>query len=294
MNTFIAIDFETANNQRLSACCIGFCVYENGQLKKKGKHLFQPPKEHNTFLEFHETLHGIKSEMVATKPHFYQLWHQELRETFLDQTLVCHNSSMDASILNQLFEYYNILDPIPMIYDTMSIAKQYGLPGKIVDLVAHFGLEQIAHHDPEDDARICGEVYLKLMSTDGFSLPSKEFKPSGNQRKQYLSASDFADFEKRKVESKTLVKVLDGKNPDHIFYNKICVITGVFKRFERQGLAELLKAVGGDVNTSISKNTNFVLVGEGAGPSKLIKIADLNAKGAGIRILYEEDFSGLI
>ncbi len=75
---------------------------------------------------------------------------------------------------------------------------------------------------------------------------------------------------------------------DHPFYGKTFVLTGGLKNFTRDGAAALIKERGGKVSGSVSKATDFVLVGEEPG-SKYEKAVQL-----GISILSEEEFVSLI
>lgn len=47
-------------------------------------------------------------------------------------------------------------------------------------------------------------------------------------------------------------------------------------------------------DTSITRRTQYVIAGSGAGPVKLKKIADFNSRGADIRIINESDFLKMI
>lgn len=62
------------------------------------------------------------------------------------------------------------------------------------------------------------------------------------------------------------------------------VVTGTLENYKRQETEEKLKNLGVQVVSSVSKNVNFVLVGENAG-SKLDKALDLN-----IKIINEDEF----
>jgi len=55
----------------------------------------------------------------------------------------------------------------------------------------------------------------------------------------------------------------------------------------REFFAEKIKSLGGKVSGSVSKKTDFVLVGEDAG-SKLTK-----AKELGVKTISEEEFGGM-
>lgn len=78
------------------------------------------------------------------------------------------------------------------------------------------------------------------------------------------------------------------------FYNKKIVFTGVLDKITRDDAAKLVKAKGADIDTSISKRTDFVIAGHGAGPSKLKKIEDYNTSGSNIKIINEEEFLKII
>ena len=58
----------------------------------------------------------------------------------------------------------------------------------------------------------------------------------------------------------------------------VFVLTGVFDNLGREEMAHILKNLGGKVTTSLSKNTKYLVVGEGAGQSKLAKAITLGTK----------------
>lgn len=74
------------------------------------------------------------------------------------------------------------------------------------------------------------------------------------------------------------------------FYAQKVVFTGVLNSIDRKEAAELVKKLGADIDTSITKRTNFVITGSAPGPSKMKKIEQLNAQGCDIRLIYEKEF----
>lgn len=74
------------------------------------------------------------------------------------------------------------------------------------------------------------------------------------------------------------------KKSGGIFDGKTIVLTGALSRFTRESAAELIESEGGKVTSSVSKKTDYVLVGENPG-SKYRKALDL-----GIEILDEDTF----
>ena len=58
--------------------------------------------------------------------------------------------------------------------------------------------------------------------------------------------------------------------------------------------ALILKQKGADINTTISKNTNVIILGIDPGPSKMIKIEHLLADGYNITIIDEQSISNYL
>ncbi len=72
------------------------------------------------------------------------------------------------------------------------------------------------------------------------------------------------------------------------FEGKTVVVTGSLKAYSRSGIKERLEGLGAKVSGSVSKKTDFVIVGEDPG-SKYNKALELN-----IKILKEEDFEEIL
>lgn len=72
---------------------------------------------------------------------------------------------------------------------------------------------------------------------------------------------------------------------EHPFNDKTFVLTGTLQNYTRAAAAALIKERGGKVTDSVSKQTDYLVVGESAG-SKLDK-----ARSLGVTILTEEEFT---
>jgi len=154
---FIAIDFETASNERISACAIGLAFMKDKRIVDEDYYYIKPPP-HIAFQTRNIALHGITAETVEYQWNFLDLWNDTLKELLCDNLVLLHNSSMDASVLRQLFLFYNITDYKIEYVDTMQIAKKLGYPGKLKELCSMFSIDFTNEHDPTADAVACAEV----------------------------------------------------------------------------------------------------------------------------------------
>ncbi len=95
------------------------------------------------------------------------------------------------------------------------------------------------------------------------------------------------DAERRRV-SQENKGWTDEDVPDNDFKGKTIVITGILLLLgERDDVAGLLKSLGARVTGSVSSRTNIVITGDTPGPSKLEKVAQLQAEGSDIQLMSE-------
>lgn len=150
-HSFIAVDFETATNNRF-ACQVGIVVVKNGIIQERISRLIQPPG--NKYDDITIRVHHITPEVTEQAPTFDKVW-EEIGHYFSEITIVSHNSPFDASVLFINLEYYGIMPmgiESPMfwkdtcgIYDHMSLHK----------LCEAFGMDTSKHHDALFDAECC-------------------------------------------------------------------------------------------------------------------------------------------
>ncbi len=72
------------------------------------------------------------------------------------------------------------------------------------------------------------------------------------------------------------------------FKDKSVVLTGTLTKYSRDEAGEIIRKMGGNIVSSVSKNTDFVIAGQSAG-TKLDK-----AESLGVRVLSEEEFLKVI
>ncbi len=79
------------------------------------------------------------------------------------------------------------------------------------------------------------------------------------------------------------------KKATNILQGRSIIISGVFEKYSREGLKELIEKNGGRNVSSISNRTDYLLAGDKIGPSKLEKAKKMN-----IKIISEDDFLKMI
>lgn len=70
---------------------------------------------------------------------------------------------------------------------------------------------------------------------------------------------------------------------------KSFVISGVFQKYGRDELKRIVERMGGEIKSSVSSKTTYLLAGDSAGPSKIQK-----AEKLGVTVLDEQDFINMI
>jgi DNA polymerase III subunit epsilon len=159
MKNFIAIDFETGNPKRVSACALGYAKVLNGEIVETNGYLIKPVGGHASF---QTKIHGIKEEDTEGKPDFCELF-EDIRDVF-SLPLIGH-SLFDKQVLNALSNHFN-LDLKFDYTDSCSVAK-ICLPElknhKLKTLAKHFELTPFKHHDAAEDSRVCADIFLKLQ-----------------------------------------------------------------------------------------------------------------------------------
>ncbi len=86
--------------------------------------------------------------------------------------------------------------------------------------------------------------------------------------------------------------VSDAKEPEKVSDNlagKSFVISGTFEKYERDELKDIIIANGGNVLSGVSGKLDYLLGGDGIGPSKLEK-----AEKLGVKIISEKEFEKML
>ena len=160
--TTLAIDFETANERRDSACAVGLAWIADGRVVRRADHLIRPPEMR--FSPGNIRVHGILPANVADRPGFAEVMAPYIAD-LADGLILAHNASFDIGVLRAGLDRAGL--PVPPLASlcTVQIARKVfpapegcGL-GKVA---RRLGIE-FEHHDAGEDAYACAQIALHAM-----------------------------------------------------------------------------------------------------------------------------------
>lgn len=164
MNRFTAIDFETANKYKLSACALGIVVFENGMEIMRQSFLMKPPSPYDYFDPANVRIHQITPSMVSLAPSFDEVF--KVIEPYLKNSLIiAHNADFDLGILRALIAQYHCELPSMYYGCTVQLSRKAfeGLPNYKLNSVAEALGFPLNHHDALSDALACANIMLTTM-----------------------------------------------------------------------------------------------------------------------------------
>ena len=154
---FAAIDFETADMGRDSACALSIVLVEEDTLVQTWSSLIRPPR---SYFEF-TYIHGITWRDVQHKPSFAELWPEISSVLQGAEFIAAHNASFDRSVLRACCGSAGI-SPAPSSYlCTVRLARAvWGLrPTTLAHVCRHLSIP-LKHHDAVSDAQACARILL--------------------------------------------------------------------------------------------------------------------------------------
>jgi DNA polymerase III subunit epsilon len=154
---FTAIDFETADYYRDSACSVALVRVEGITIVDEVHRLIRPPRSKFVFTG----LHGIDWNMCKNEQCFADVWHD--LESLIEGVdfLAAHNAPFDRSVLNKCCAASGI-EPPPLPWQcTVQIARStWNInPTKLNMVCDQLGIP-LKHHDALSDAQACAKILL--------------------------------------------------------------------------------------------------------------------------------------
>jgi len=162
----VAIDFETANEQRSSPCSIGLAWINDGVIESVEHHYIRPPGMR--FASFNIAFHGIGPDQVAEAEEFPAVL-AAIAPRLQGRTVLAHNAAFDVSVIRGTCDHYGLAYPEFDYLCTVKLA-QITWPEftshKLNNVCAELGI-QFKHHDAAEDAFACASVALQAQQVHG-------------------------------------------------------------------------------------------------------------------------------
>lgn len=271
MENFVAVDFETSKGK--NPCSIGLVEFKDYKVVNQYYSLIRPKEL--TFNKINQGIHGITVDDVVNEREFPLVW-AEIYPIISGKKLVSHNFSFDLSVLEYALDLYS-LPKIDLEFScTLSMSRQalrlrnY----KLSTVAGFFDIKQEDYHNALEDAYVCGRVYIELCSLD--IDYSKPYRVPNVKKLEVLNEKYY--------DARLILKKESSK-----LNNMRIVISGIFRKFSRNEVKNIISNNGGKVSSSISKKTTYVVAGDNMGPSKKTK-----AESLGVEIISEDDFIKMI
>lgn len=286
---FVGIDLEWASSVPGNVCEIGVVWFEDGKEVASYKSLVRPI--HRAWGSWQYLNLPYRLEDVLEAPSFPEIW-EELMPRLTGQMWVAHNAaSAEAVYLGGALAFHGLKAPDDSaLYCSLSLAKRVW-----TEELAH-GLRRMSqkldfpldHHDPESDARACGNIVLHAMRERGVQSTAElkdalRWRPTTIKRIMPI-VPETAELGPTMVFGMALSPWESPVPFKGIQPGQKMVLSGLSEA-EKHAIREQARSLKVRPVTTLNARTNFVVAGELMGPKKLEK-----CRAFGIPILTKREW----
>ena len=261
---------------------IAILKVRGGKIVDTYSQLIKPSRNINSFIT---ELTGISNEMVAGMPGI-KCVEKDILKFIGDDILLGHNTSFDINFINKAFN-----DSLKNHYmDTMQFCR------KLYPSLKHHRLSDMAEilhltnneHRALSDCITTQELYESLKDT---------------MKKKNLQINDLWSVKKQCIKDiHSIMPNCENIDEDGFFYGKHVVFTGKLEKMVRKEAMQLVVNHGGVLDNSVTKTTNYLILGNtdynaslrGEKSSKQKKAEKLKLEGQDIDIIDELTFYDLM
>lgn len=229
-------------------------LFENGQEVSHYTSLIKPDSVYDdgSYIDdFIEDLTGITNEMLSSAPD-PQIVLREFKDFISDNILVGHNINFDINFLYDNFQQYLSSTFSNDFIDTMRLSRilhPEESHHRLIDLSERYDIDYSNAHRSLTDCQITELCYehLKeeiLSQHDSFDSFIEQWKNLHRSLRAADIHSNNTDFD-----------------VSHPLYGKVCVFTGTLEKMTRKEAMQLVADVGGINADSVTKKTNFLILG---------------------------------
>lgn len=265
---------------------IGALKIKNGIVIDSYSSLVKPDEEISDFIS---KLTGITNEMLLDAPNMESVM-PDFLDFIGDSILLGHNVHFDINFLyDKSMSIFN--EPFSNSFvDTMRISRKL-FPDfnnhKLNTLIRNFSLEKRGFHRALDDCHYTYQIYEKIKNH--ISENELDLNKLFNTYHKSCKAADIC--------AKT-----DVFDESHPLYGKVCVFTGTLEKMVRKDAMQVVANLGGICGDSVTKITNFLILGNNdycstikdGKSSKQKKAEKLILEGQDLQIISENVFYDML
>jgi DNA polymerase III subunit epsilon len=302
---FVAIDFETANERRTSPCAVGLAVVKNGIVSERFAKLIRPAEFR--FSPRNVAIHGIRPHDVEQEPEFPDVW-QAIQPYIDGGTVLAHSASFDVSVLAATLEYYHIPEPEFRYLCTVQVAKAvWPTIGSytLISIATMLGIA-VDHHHASDDASACAEIATRACARTGCKSIDEladclgiAFGDSRHKCRSDRNGQTRGHWHHERKATEFVPQSVDF-DPAHPLFGRFVAFTGPLVSMPRSEAMQCVADVGGQPADSVTKKTDFLVVGGryfdvfSHKTTKLKKATEMIANGSPLDIIGEDDFLNML
>jgi DNA polymerase-3 subunit epsilon len=323
---FTAIDFETANGFRGSACSVGLSKVRDGRIVAEESWLMRPPAGYDRFDPRNTRIHGITEDMVAGKPRFGEVF-ADMADFIGEDLLVAHNAAFDLGVIRSGLEVSELAGPAYDYACTVILSRRsYSLVSYSLPFVAEAaGVPLQHHHDAVEDARACAGIMIDIAARNGagsiaevltsLELPasrmeayvpgqgplSKATLAERDRQLAGITGSGPAGWSGWPEEGSNPPPNLEA-DPAHPLFGQTVVFTGNLG-MPRQQAKSRAAELGASPASNVTRKTTVLVVGDGFSAAdlksgrvtaKARRVLELHSRGQQIEVLSEGEFLQMV
>ena len=309
MVSFVAVDFETANPSRASACSVGVVRVDAGEVTDAWSTLIDPE---TSFHPMNVWIHNIDETAVVGAPRFPEVMDRITATMDGSEVLIAHSAAFDLRVIaDSALRYEMQLEPLPFACTRVFSRAwwpnwpSYALKRVVTELKLEDELGGWNHHDALWDAQAAAAIARR-----GFAhRPAGSWAEAAKALKLRIGMADLSKLRgcvstahgtNKKIDP--VAPPTDSLDPDHPLHGRSVCFTGTLQLYARREAAQAVADVGGLFSASVNQSTDLLVVGtqdlERLGgksqSSKMRKAAGMAAEGHRIEIIDEIDFYQLL
>lgn len=195
MMKYVALDIETANNERSSICSIGMVKFEEGKIIDEFYSLINPEVDYFSYMNIE--IHGITEADVIGQPTFPEI-RGELESFIGNDIMVAHFSQFDMYGIQDAYRKYRLEIPTLNYICSYRLSKSiYQLPShKLVHMAEYFNVETDNHHNALADAKMAGHITYNILKENNLSI--EDFNSHYNYRLGILGRNGYTKKSRRR------------------------------------------------------------------------------------------------